>query len=323
MTDNKLIIRFNPHPGTVDENIQQVHEQVSQWLESFPKDLSECTENDIASMKSDCASLRAGKETIEAERKRIKKEYLKPLEEFEAKVKPITKEIDSAIATYKTKLDEYEQIRRENKRAEIEKWWNEHRPQIYKIDISKVWDERYLNKTGIGETWQKDLQSKIDRINSDLNVIASIICADVDKGNFISAEYVDNVDLSKCLADWDAHVERLRQAEELRAKAEADRQAREAERQAREKARLEAQEREKQKDEEVTAEPVNVAQEPQNVANQPEYEEQEPENGTYWAEFRIDNATLDQMKALTAFIKNNNMHMTILKDEYGNPRKGH
>ena len=50
---------------------------------------------------------------------------------------------------------------------------------------------------------------------------------------------------------------------------------------------------------------------------------QEAETGTYWAEFRIDNATLDQMKALTAFIKSNNMHMTILKDEYGNSRKGH
>lgn len=316
MTDNKLIIRFNPHPGTVDENIQQVHEQVTQWLASFPKDLSDCTEDDIAGMKSDCASLRAGKETIESERKRIKKEYLKPLDEFEAKVKPITKEIDSAIATYKTKLDQYEQIRCQKKKQEITEWWNTNRPQIYKIDISKVWDDRYMNKTGIGKDWQKDLQSKIERIKSDLNVITSIIMADVEKGNFVSAEYVENVDLSKCLADWDIHVDNMRKAEELRLKAEADRQERE-------KARLEAQETEKQKVEEVTAEPVNVAQEPENVANQPEYAEPEPETGTYWAEFRIDGATLDQMKTLTSFIKNNNMHMTILKDEYGNPRKGH
>lgn len=316
MTDNKLIIMFNPHPGSVDENINQVHEQVRSWLASFPTDLSNCTESDIASMKSNCASLRAGKETIEAERKRIKKEYLKPLEEFEAKVKPITKEIDSAIATYKTKLDQYEQIRCQKKKQEITEWWNTNRPQIYKIDISKVWDDRYLNKTGIGKDWQKDLQSKIERIKSDLNVITSIIMADVEKGNFVSAEYVENVDLSKCLADWDIHVENMRKAEELRLKAEADRQACE-------KARLEAQEREKQKVEEVTAEPVIVAQEPENVANQPEYAEPEPETGTYWAEFRIDGATLDQMKSLTAFIQSNGLHMTILRDEYGNPRKGH
>ena len=316
MTDNKLIIMFNPHPGSVDENINQVHEQVRSWLASFPTDLSNCTESDIASMKSNCASLRAGKETIEAERKRIKKEYLKPLEEFEAKVKPITKEIDSAIATYKTKLDQYEQIRCQKKKQEITEWWNTNRPQIYKIDISKVWDDRYLNKTGIGKDWQKDLQSKIERIKSDLNVITSIIMADVEKGNFVSAEYVENVDLSKCLADWDIHVENMRKAEELRLKAEEDRQACE-------KARLEAQEREKQKVEEVTAEPVIVAQKPENVANQPEYAEHEPETGTYWAEFRIDGATLDQMKSLTAFIQSNGLHMTILRDEYGNPRKGH
>ena len=107
MTDNKLIIMFNPHPGSVDENINQVHEQVKSWLASFPTDLSNCTESDIASMKSNCASLRSGKKTIEEERKRIKKEYLKPLDEFEAKVKPITVEIDKAIDMYKSKLDEY------------------------------------------------------------------------------------------------------------------------------------------------------------------------------------------------------------------------
>lgn len=322
MTDNKLIIRFNPHPGTVDENIQQVHEQVTQWLESFPQDLSDCTEDDIAGMKSDCASLRAGKETIESERKRIKKEYLKPLDEFEAKVKPITKEIDAAIATYKTKLDEYEQTRRENKRAEIEKWWNANRPLMMKPDLSLVWDERYLNKTGIGETWQKDLQVKIDKITADLSIIGSMI-DDMDRMNFVSAKYSEHLDLARAINEWDEHVEALRRTEELRAKAEADRQAREAEKQAREKARLEAQEREKQKVEEVTAEHVNVAQEPENVENQPEYAEPEPETGIYWAEFRIDSATLDQMKSLTAFIQSNGLHMTILRDEYGNPRKGH
>lgn len=315
MTGNKLIIMFNPHPGSVDENINQVHEQVRSWLASFPTDLSNCTESDIASMKSNCASLRSGKKTIEEERKRIKKEYLKPLDEFEAKVKPITVEIDKAIDMYKSKLDEYEVIRCDKKRNEITEWWNAHRNPMMKPDISLVWDERYLNKTGIGQTWQEDLQSKIDKIDSDLSVIGSM-SSNIDQLNFVSARYSEHLDLSRAISEWNEHVEALRRTEELRARAEAERQARE-------KASLEAQEREKQKVEEVTTEPVNVAQEPENVANQPEYDEPEPETGTYWAEFRIDNATLEQMKSLTAFIKNNNMHMTILKDEYGNPRKGH
>ena len=315
MTDNKLIIMFNPHPGSVDENINQVHEQVRSWLASFPTDLSNCTESDIASMKSNCASLRSGKKTIEEERKRIKKEYLKPLDEFEAKVKPITVEIDKAIDMYKSKLDEYEVIRCDTKRKEITEWWNAHRNPMMKPDISLVWDERYLNKTGIGQTWQEDLQSKIDKIDADLSVISSMN-SNMEQLNFVSARYSEHLDLSRAISEWNEHVEALRRTEELRARAEAERQARE-------KAHLEAQEREKQKVEEVTVEPVNVAQEPENVANQPEYDEPEPETGTYWAEFRIDGARLDQMKALTAFIQSNGLHMTILRDEYGNPRKGH
>ena len=308
MTDNKLIIMFNPHPGSVDENINQVHEQVKSWLASFPTDLSNCTESDIASMKSNCASLRSGKKTIEEERKRIKKEYLKPLDEFEAKVKPITVEIDKAIDMYKSKMDEYEAIRCETKRKEITEWWNAHRNQMMKPDISLVWDDRYLNKTGIGESWQKDLQSKIEKIDSDLSVIGSMN-SNMDQLNFVSARYSEHLDLSRAISEWNEHIEALRRTEELRARAEAERQARE-------KALSEQLELDNQKNEEVIAIEENVRQAQQN-------EPQEESNATYWAEFRIYDATLDQMKALTAFIKNNNMHMTILKDEYGNPRKGH
>ena len=308
MTDNKLIIMFNPHPGSVDENINQVHEQVKSWLASFPTDLSNCTESDIASMKSNCASLRSGKKTIEEERKRIKKEYLKPLDEFEAKVKPITVEIDKAIDMYKSKLDEYEVIRCDTKRKEITEWWNAHRNPMMKPDISLVWDDRYLNKTGIGESWQKDLQSKIEKIDADLSVIGSMN-SNMDQLNFVSARYSEHLDLSRAISEWNEHVDALRRTEELRARAEAERQARE-------KALSERLERDNQKNEEVIEIEENVRHAQQN-------EPQEESNATYWAEFRIYDATLDQMKALTAFIKNNNMHMTILKDEYGNPRKGH
>ena len=308
MTDNKLIIRFNPHPGSVDENINQVHEQVKSWLASFPTDLSNCTESDIASMKSNCASLRSGKKTIEEERKRIKKEYLKPLDEFEAKVKPITVEIDKAIDMYKSKLDEYEAIRCDTKRKEITEWWNAHRNQMMKPDISLVWDDRYLNKTGIGESWQKDLESKIEKIDADLSVIGSMN-SNMDQLNFVSARYSEHLDLSRAIGEWNEHVEALRRTEELRARAEAERQARE-------KALSERLERDVHKNEEVIEIKENVRQEKQD-------EPQEESNATYWAEFRIYDATLDQMKALTAFIQQNGLHMTILKDEYGNPRKGH
>lgn len=308
MTDNKLIIMFNPHPGSVDENINQVHEQVRSWLTSFPTDLSNCTESDIASMKSNCASLRSGKKTIEEERKRIKKEYLKPLDEFEAKVKPITVEIDKAIDMYKSKLDEYEAIRCDTKRKEITEWWNAHRNPMMKPDISLVWDERYLNKTGIGQTWQEDLQSKIDKIDADLSVIGSMN-SNMQQLNFVSARYSEHLDLSRAISEWNEHVEALRRTEELRARAEAYRQARE-------KALSERLERDNQKNEEVITNKKNVRQAQQN-------DPQELNEATYWAEFRIDNATLDQMKELTAFIQQNGLHMTILKDENGMPRKGH
>ena len=131
----------------------------------------------------------------------------------------------------------------------------------------------------------------------------------MDQLNFVSARYSEHLDLSRAISEWNEHVDALRRTEELRARAEAERQARE-------KALSEQLELDNHKNEEVIGIEENVRQAQQN-------EPQEESNATYWAEFRIYDATLDQMKALTAFIKNNNMHMTILKDEYGNPRKGH
>lgn len=323
MTENKLIIQFNPHPGTVDENINQVHAQVKQWLASFPTDLSNCTEDDIAEMKANCASLRKGKKTIEDERKRIKKEYQKPLEEFETKVKNITKDIDGAISMYNEKLDQYEQIRCDKKKKEITDWWNEHRNPIIKPNISLVWDDRYLNKTGIGETWQKDLQAKADKIDAELMIIEGM---SGDQLNFVSAKYSEHLDLTRAMNEWKDHVESLRKTEEIRARAEAERQERE--KRLSETAVPVRYDTVRVDVEEVTTESETIAQTAEKVVIQPDYIEQETGNtnvviGTYWAEIRIDNATLEQMKALNEFIQNNNMHMTILKDENGNPRKGH
>ena len=165
-----------------------------------------------------------------------------------------------------------------------------------------------MNKTGIGESWQKDLQTKIEKIDADLSVIGSMN-SNMDQLNFVSARYSEHLDLSRAISEWNEHVEALRRTEELRARAEAERQARE-------NALSERLERDVQKNEEVIENEENVRQAQQN-------EPQHSNDATYWAEFRIYDATLDQMKALTSFIKNNNMHMTILKDENGNPRKGH
>lgn len=219
-----LVIRFSTAPGTVDENIAQVSSQVDEWLQQF-EGLENASDDQLGEVKKKLTDLRAGKDLIEKERKRIKKKYLLPLEEFEGKVKPITEKIDKAIMTGKTRIEEAERIHRKEKKEQITAFWNSIRPQGMIFDIEQVWDERYFNKTGIGsETgWKKDLQQKADQIDSDLKAITDIIVEDTEKGNFIAEQYHKNPDLGKSLAMWQDHLTEKEKYARMAAEAEAKR----------------------------------------------------------------------------------------------------
>ncbi|MDD6559456.1 MAG: DUF1351 domain-containing protein [Lactimicrobium massiliense] len=315
MANNELIIRFTTQPGSVDENINQVSAQVDTWLADF-EGMADVQDSAKADLDDKLRQLRAGRKTIDDERKRIKKAYLAPLEQFEAKVKPITEKIDKAIAIGKERSDEIQAKADERKRAEIEAWWNAHRPRGILVKLDQVWDKRYLNKTGLGVTWQQDLQGKIDNINREEDAIVSIIMEDHVKGNFISTDYARNLDLPGALSRWEQHQQDMKASEEVRLVAR--------EMETRQNADSKPIQPQVQEHEEVSAPAANEA-----VAKQ-DTNQAEPEP-TYWADFtieqarlHIDHATLEQMKSLTLALNEafgTDWH--VARDENGNPRKGH
>lgn len=321
--ENALVIRFSTAPGTVDENIAQVSAQVDSWLADF-QNLADVSDEGKADLDEKLKELRAGRKTIDDERKRIKKKYLEPLDAFENKVKPITEKIDKAIAIGKERSDEIQSKIDEKKKAEIETWWNAHRPGGIVFSIDQVWDKRYLNKTGLGTTWKQDLQEKISRINKDEDAIASIIMGDVNKGNFVSLDYSKNMDLAGALSRWEEHKQQLQATEQLRREAEERKAQLEAERKTLEKAENKPIHADADEHEEVSVPVANETTVKQDAS------QAEPEP-TYWADFtigqarlHIDHASLEQMKALTLALNSafgNTWH--VARDENGNLRKGH
>lgn len=312
---NELIIRFTTQPGTVDENIAQVSKQVDEWLAEF-KGMADVSDDAKADLDDKLRQLRAGHKTIDDERKRIKKAYLAPLEQFESKVKPITEKIDQAIAIGKQRSDEIQAKADAKKRAEIEKWWDANRPRGILISLDLVWDKRYLNKTGLGVTWRQDLQGKISRINREEDAIVSLIMEDHAKGDFVSTDYAQHLDLPGALSRWEQHQQAMKASDEIRLAARG--------RETRQNADFEPIQPQVQKDEEVSA-PV---EDRQTAGRQPSHDGNE---ATYWADFtieqarlHIDHATLEQMKSLTLALNEafgTDWH--VARDENGNPRKGH
>ena len=306
---NELIIKFTTAPGTVDENIASVKSQVESWLEDF-NDLENMTDDQIPDLKKRIADLRKGKTIIEDERKRIKKEYLNPLDDFEKKVKTITVQIDDCISTGKKRLDEY-QIRKDaEKKAMIETWWNQHKP-IPMMSFEAVWQESFLNKTGDGSKWEQILTEKIQKIENDLKLIAVDIQNDLERGNFISADYMQTLDYMTSVANWNAKVakeeadrkraeESARYNEELRkAREETDRKAREdAEKRALEAARIQAEQEAK------------AAQERAQAAEQPVQDAK-----FYTLTFRMVNIPEEKVRSLNNTIRALGIRITVMENE--------
>lgn len=306
---NELIIKFTTAPGTVDENIASVKSQVESWLEDF-NDLENMTDDQIPELKKRLADLRKGKTIIEDERKRIKKEYLNPLDDFEKKVKTITVQIDDCISTGKKRLDEY-QIRKDaEKKAMIEAWWNQHKP-IPMMSFDAVWQESFLNKTGDGSKWEQILTEKIQKIENDLKLIAVDIQNDLERGNFISADYMQTLDYMTSVANWNAKVakeeaDRKRAEEAARYNEEIRRAREEADRKAREAAAVAAQEAARYQAEQE----AKAAQERAQAAEQPVQDAK-----FYTLTFRMVNIPEEKVRSLNNTIRALGIRITVMENE--------
>jgi hypothetical protein len=105
-------------PSLIEDNIEAVAAYVDEQLAPFiGAQLDPNNADQVKEARSFMADLNKLKKPIEDERKRIKREYEKPLKDFEARVKGITGKIDAARDNLKKQVDEADMAFRENRRA--------------------------------------------------------------------------------------------------------------------------------------------------------------------------------------------------------------
>ena len=111
-------IRVEYTPSSIADNIEAVEAYIDQQLEPFiGAQLDPNDEEQIKQGRQFMADLNKLKKPIDDERKRIKREYEKPLKAFEARVKEITDKIDEARGNLKKQVDAADQAFKEQRRA--------------------------------------------------------------------------------------------------------------------------------------------------------------------------------------------------------------
>lgn len=212
-------------PYQIPEKIEFNYEEIIQEMEPKVNEKASTyySDEDIPVAKKDRAKFNTFKKVINDERIRMKKEYMKPFEEFEAKVKDINALADKAVIAIDKQIKEYEDNQKREKLDKIKVLWTQMAvPEGLTMD--KVYEERMLNTSFSMKKVETCFELAIGKFNRDMATLAAL----PEFGFEAQQVYISTFDINKALAEG----QRMAQIQRQKAEYEVDQARRKAEEEA-------------------------------------------------------------------------------------------
>lgn len=183
-------------PAVIDFNFEELKEEISNRLAYYNTLI--VTEDSIKDAKTDRANLNKLRSAIDTRRKEIKKQYLKPLDEFEGKVKELLALIDQPIGAIDGQLATFEDTRKEGKRKEIEAAYativTDELADI--IPLDRIFDQRWLNATMDMKKVEEAMKALVKRTRAELLVVESV---EPENAAAVRLKYKETLDFDAAL----------------------------------------------------------------------------------------------------------------------------
>ena len=220
-----LEVQISRNNGTIDFNFEDLKEALTAELELY-KNLV-FTEDTKADAKKTVAELRKLKKQISDKRTEVKKLYMQPYTDFEAKVKELDKLINEPIAYISEQIDAFEQKRIEEKRELINEIYLELVSEREDIagyaELNRVYDSKWENASTSKKTIQEAITSYLDSVDNDIAAIESMESEYEAKALMRYKETGVLSDALLTIRQWEKQKEEILKAEEEKqAEAEAD-----------------------------------------------------------------------------------------------------
>lgn len=185
-------------PQQIDCNFESLRKELDESLQKYSSIV--VTADSIAAAKKSKADLNKLKTAIDDRRKEVKREWNKPYDEFESKVKALTALIDKPIEVIDKQIKAFDDERiAEKKAALFECYSNNIGDMVDVIPFERLIDPKWKNVTAELEKLKADLVEKISRCKSDIKII-STTC-----GKYVAAcqqKYYDTLNISDALAEF-------------------------------------------------------------------------------------------------------------------------
>ena len=220
-----LEVQISRNNGTIDFNFEDLKEALTAELELY-KNLV-FTEDTKADAKKTVAELRKLKKQISDKRIEVKKLYMQPYTDFEAKVKELDKLINEPITFISEQIDAFEQKRIEEKRELINEIYlelvSEREDIAGYVELNRVYDSKWENASTSKKTIQEAITSYLDSVDNDIAAIESMESEYEVKALMRYKETGVLSDALLTIRQWEKQKEEILKAEEEKqAEAEAD-----------------------------------------------------------------------------------------------------
>lgn len=212
-------------PEVIQFNYEELKAEITSKVEMY-KNLVYTGSDQIKDAKADRATLNKLIKAMSDERIRIKKDCLKPYDEFERKIRELTDIVNEPVQLIDKQIKEYEQTLKEEKRKEIEALFETIGFQAF-VKLEMIWDEKWLNASVSMKSIEEKMRERMYQISTDLLTLNRLS----EYAFEAVSVYKETLDMHKSIAEAQRMSDIAKQKAEVEArkKAEEERRAKEAE----------------------------------------------------------------------------------------------
>ena len=214
----ELKVKAPTFPEVIEFNFDELKQEITERASTYVNLVY--GEEQIQDAKKDRATLNKFVKALSDERIKIKKECLKPYEDFEAKIKELDRIVNVAIDNIDSQVKGYEEKQKQEKQIKISEYWcSVDHPEWLYIDM--IHNNKWLNVSVSMKSIQDEIDSRLEQIASDLETLANL-----PEFGFEAVEvYKTTLDLNKALNEGKRLSDiqkRKAEAERLKAEMEAE-----------------------------------------------------------------------------------------------------
>ena len=168
----QLIVKDYEMPSSIEFNFEELKQELMEKVAHY--ETLVYTDDQIKEAKADRANLNKLKKALNDERLRREREYMEPFNEFKGKVNEIISIIDKPCALIDAQVKAYEEKCREDKRAEIQSYFDDLESVPDWLKLEMIFDEKWLNAGPSMKAIREEIDERLTTIAADLDTLESL-----------------------------------------------------------------------------------------------------------------------------------------------------